>query len=223
MPPEIIVAIWGLVFDYGKGDIGKMPVVRTLATMAHDCRRTELFQGELLAAPKIVQRGDLPLREMIGAFAGEIGQTQFLPSSYIKYGVDFDGDGHVDLRRIGSRTCWPPPRICCTSPRGNGAPYKRGHAEVRGDARVEPGHDLSQDDRLFRRSVGGAVGHPRSIVAVPPVSPSRRRSAAVRRVDEAICRLARCRGLAWGIVAKRQSKELAPNRCTCMQTGNRGS
>ena len=75
-----------------------MPVVRTLATMAHDCRRTELFQGELLAALKILQRGDLPLRDLIGAFAGEIGQTQFLPSSYIKYGVDFDGNGHVDLR-----------------------------------------------------------------------------------------------------------------------------
>ena len=98
VPPQIIVAIWGLESDYGKGDIGKLPVIRTLATMAHDCRRTELFQGELLAALKIVQRGDLPLRDMIGAFAGEIGQTQFLPSSYIKYGVDFDGNGHVDLR-----------------------------------------------------------------------------------------------------------------------------
>lgn len=98
VPPEIIVAIWGLESDFGKGDIGKMPVVRTLATMAHDCRRTELFQGELLAALKIVQRGDLPLRDMVGAFAGELGQTQFLPSSYIKYGVDYDGNGHVDLR-----------------------------------------------------------------------------------------------------------------------------
>ena len=76
-----------------------MPVIRTLATMAHDCRRTELFQRELLAALQILQRGDLPLNEMIGAYAGEIGQTQFLPSSYIKYGVDFDGNGHVDLRR----------------------------------------------------------------------------------------------------------------------------
>src|SRR5258705_13292091 len=97
VPRQIIVAIWGLESDFGKGDIGKMPVIRTLATMAHDCRRTELFQGELLAALKIVQRGDLPLRDLIGAFPGEIGQTQFLPSSYIKYGVDFDGNGHVDL------------------------------------------------------------------------------------------------------------------------------
>jgi len=98
VPPEIVVAIWGLESDFGKGDIGKMPVIRTLATMAHDCRRTELFQGELLAALQIVQRGDLPLKDLIGAYAGEIGQTQFLPSSYIKYGVDYDGNGHVDLR-----------------------------------------------------------------------------------------------------------------------------
>ncbi len=98
VPPQILVAIWGLETDFGKGDMGKLPVFRVLATMAHDCRRTELFQGELLAALKIVQRGDLGLRDMIGAYAGEIGQTQFLPSSYIKYGVDYDGNGHVDLR-----------------------------------------------------------------------------------------------------------------------------
>lgn len=98
VPRQIIVAIWGLESDFGKGDIGKLPVFRVLATMAHDCRRTELFQGELIAALKIVQRGDLRLSDMIGAYAGEIGQTQFLPSSYIKYGVDFDGNGHIDLR-----------------------------------------------------------------------------------------------------------------------------
>jgi lytic murein transglycosylase len=98
VPRQILVAIWGLETDFGKGDMGKLPVIRTLTTLAHDCRRSDLFQGELLAALKILQRGDLPLRELIGAFAGEIGQTQFLPSSYIKYGVDFDGDGRVDLR-----------------------------------------------------------------------------------------------------------------------------
>jgi lytic murein transglycosylase len=98
VPKELLMAIWTLESDNGSGDMGKLPVVRTLATLAHDCRRTELFQGELLAALQIVQRGDLPLRDLIGAYAGEIGQTQFLPSSYIKYGVDYDGNGHVDLR-----------------------------------------------------------------------------------------------------------------------------
>jgi Transglycosylase SLT domain len=91
VPATLLMAIWTLESDNGSGDMGKLPVIRTLATLAHDCRRTELFQGELLAALQIVQRGDLTLRELIGAYAGEIGQTQFLPSSYIKYGVDYDG------------------------------------------------------------------------------------------------------------------------------------
>jgi lytic murein transglycosylase len=99
VPKTLIMAIWTLESDNGTGDLGKMSVIRTIATLAHDCRRTELFQRELIAALQIVQRGDLSLRELVGAFAGEIGQTQFLPSSYIKYGVDYDGNGHVDLRR----------------------------------------------------------------------------------------------------------------------------
>ena len=128
VPPQIVVAIWGLESDFGKGDIGKMPVVRTLATMAHDCRRTELFQGELLAALKIVQRGDLPLRDLIGAFAGEIGQTQFLPSSYIKYGVDFDGNGHVDLRHSVPDVLASTANLLHVSGFRNGAPYGEGTA-----------------------------------------------------------------------------------------------
>jgi lytic murein transglycosylase len=98
VPRELIMAIWTMETDNGSGDMGKLPVIRTLSTLAWDCRRTELFQSELIAALKIVQRGDLPLRDLVGAYAGEIGQTQFLPSSYIKYGVDYDGDGRVDLR-----------------------------------------------------------------------------------------------------------------------------
>jgi len=105
-----------------------MPVIRTLATMAHDCRRTELFQGELLAALKIVQRGDLPLRDLIGAFAGEIGQTQFLPSSYIKYGVDFDGNGHVDLRHSVADVLASTANLLHMSGFKGGAPYGEGTA-----------------------------------------------------------------------------------------------
>lgn len=126
VPPEIIVAIWGLESDFGKGDVGKMPVVRTLMTLAHDCRRTELFQGELLAALKIVQRGDLPLRDLIGAYAGEIGQTQFLPSSYIKYGVDFDGNGHVDLRHSVPDVLASTANLLYTAGFKRGAPYDEG-------------------------------------------------------------------------------------------------
>src|SRR6202165_1930751 len=128
VPPQIVVAIWGLETDFGKGDMGRLPVFRVLATLAHDCRRTELFQGELLAALKIVQRGDLPLRDLIGAFAGEIGQTQFLPSSYIKYGVDFDGNGRVDLRHSVPDVLASTANLLHTNGFKAGAPYGEGSA-----------------------------------------------------------------------------------------------
>jgi lytic murein transglycosylase len=128
VPRQILVAIWGLESDFGKGDMGKLPVFRVLATMSHDCRRTELFQGELLAALQILQRGDLPLREMIGAYAGEIGQTQFLPSSYIKYGVDFDGNGRVDLRHSVADVLASTANLLHTNGFKMGAPYGEGSA-----------------------------------------------------------------------------------------------
>ncbi len=126
VPKELIVAIWGLESDFGTGDIGKMPVVRTLATMAHDCRRTELFQGELIAALKILQRGDLTRENMVGAFAGELGQTQFLPSSYIKYGVDYDGNGHIDLRRSVPDVLASTANLLKTAGWKTGAPFGEG-------------------------------------------------------------------------------------------------
>jgi lytic murein transglycosylase len=128
VPRQIIVAIWGLESDFGKGDMGKLPVFRVLATMAHDCRRTELFQNELISALKIVQRGDLRLNDMIGAYAGEIGQTQFLPSSYIKYGVDFDGNGHVDLRHSVPDVLASTANLLHLSGFKMGAPYDEGSA-----------------------------------------------------------------------------------------------
>jgi len=96
VPGPVIVAIWGLETDFGANS-GKFPTVRSLATLAYDCRRPEKFRGELLAALRIVDRGDMNPADMRGAWAGEIGQTQFLPSSYLKYAVDYDGNGHRDL------------------------------------------------------------------------------------------------------------------------------
>ncbi|OAE98591.1 lytic transglycosylase [Bradyrhizobium centrolobii] len=93
---EVLVAIWGLETDFGV-NTGKFPTIRSLATLAYDCRRAEQFRGELMDALRIVQRGDLAPNEMRGAWAGEIGQTQFMPSSWIKYAVDFDGNGKRDL------------------------------------------------------------------------------------------------------------------------------
>ncbi|CCE02461.1 lytic murein transglycosylase [Bradyrhizobium sp. STM 3809] len=98
VPGEVLVAIWGLETDFGV-NVGKFPTIRALATLAYDCRRAEQFRGELLDALRIVDRGDLQPAEMRGAWAGEIGQTQFMPSSWIKYAVDFDGNGKRDLIR----------------------------------------------------------------------------------------------------------------------------
>jgi membrane-bound lytic murein transglycosylase B len=96
VPGEVLVAIWGLETDYGV-NTGKFPTIRSLATLAYDCRRAETFRAELMDALRIVERGDLTPSEMRGAWAGEIGQTQFMPSSYLKYAVDFDGNGRRDL------------------------------------------------------------------------------------------------------------------------------
>jgi len=98
VPGEVLVAIWGLETDFGV-NTGKFPTLRSLATLAYDCRRPEMFRGELMDALRIIERGDLAPSEMRGAWAGEIGQTQFMPSSYIKYAVDFDSNGHRDLLR----------------------------------------------------------------------------------------------------------------------------
>jgi lytic murein transglycosylase len=96
VPGEVVVAIWGLETDFGSGN-GNFPTIRSLVTLANDCRRPDKFRGELLAALKIIDRGDMAPAEMRGAWAGEIGQTQFLPSSYLKYAVDFDNNGRRDL------------------------------------------------------------------------------------------------------------------------------
>ncbi|MBD8892092.1 lytic murein transglycosylase [Roseibium litorale] len=98
VPAPILLAIWGLETNYG-GYSGNMPVIQSLATLSHDCRRSAFFTNELVAALTIVQRRDMKPEELRGAWAGEIGQTQFLSSSYVKYAVDYDRDGRRDLIR----------------------------------------------------------------------------------------------------------------------------
>src|SRR5437879_4133145 len=98
VPGAVITAIWGLETDYGVNQ-GNFSTIRALASLAYDCRRAEKFQAELMDALRIVERGDLAPAEMRGAWAGEIGQTQFLPSSYLKFAIDFDGNGKRDLIR----------------------------------------------------------------------------------------------------------------------------
>jgi lytic murein transglycosylase len=96
VPGEVLVAIWGLETDFGV-NTGKFPTMRSLATLAFDCRRSDMFKAELIDALRLIERGDIAPQDMRGAWAGEIGQTQFMPSSYVKFAVDFDGNGRRDL------------------------------------------------------------------------------------------------------------------------------
>ena len=98
VPAAVITAFWALESDFGSG-MGKLPVLRSLTTLAYDCRRGDMFRAELLDALRIIDRGDLVPAEMIGSWAGELGQTQFLPSHYFKHAVDYDGDGRRNLMR----------------------------------------------------------------------------------------------------------------------------
>ena len=97
VPAPVIVAFWALETDFG-ANTGDLPTIQSLATLAWDCRRPEKFRPQLMAALELIQRGDLRPDEMRGAWAGEIGQTQFLPYDYNESAVDFDGDGRRDLR-----------------------------------------------------------------------------------------------------------------------------
>ncbi len=97
VPAPVIVAFWALETDFG-ANIGDLSTVRSLATLAWDCRRPEKFRPQLMAALELIDRGDLHPDEMRGAWAGEIGQTQFLPYDYNESAVDFDGDGRRNLR-----------------------------------------------------------------------------------------------------------------------------
>jgi lytic murein transglycosylase len=96
VPPAVIAAFWGLESDFG-ANMGNLPTLRSLVSLAYDCRRADRFAGETIAALKIIDRGDLTPEEMVGSWAGELGQTQFLPTHYFSYAVDYDGDGRRDL------------------------------------------------------------------------------------------------------------------------------
>jgi lytic murein transglycosylase len=96
VPAPVITAFWALETDFG-ANTGNFDTLRSLATLAHDCRRPELFRPQLIAALKIIDKGYLSRSQMKGAWAGELGQTQFLPSDYLKHGTDADGDGRIDL------------------------------------------------------------------------------------------------------------------------------
>ncbi|MBZ9936516.1 lytic murein transglycosylase [Mesorhizobium sp. BR1-1-16] len=92
----VLVAFWGLETDFG-ANLGDMPTLRSLATLAYDCRRSDLFRDQLMAALTVIDRGDLTAAQMKGPWAGELGQVQFLATHYRDFAVDYDGDGKRDL------------------------------------------------------------------------------------------------------------------------------
>ncbi|MBU2533408.1 MAG: lytic murein transglycosylase [Alphaproteobacteria bacterium] len=99
VPGEVITAFWALESDFGAGTSKQSEIFDSLITLAYDCRRPELFQDQLIAAMKIIDRGYLDPSRMVGSWAGELGQTQFLPTHYLNFGVDADGNGRRDLIR----------------------------------------------------------------------------------------------------------------------------
>lgn len=96
VPSEVVVALWGVETDYGRVT-GTYPVIASLATLAYEGRRAKFFRGELLHALKILDEGHISPAEMRGSWAGAMGQSQFMPSSFVSYAVDGDGDGRKDI------------------------------------------------------------------------------------------------------------------------------
>ena len=94
--PHFLVAFWAIESDFGRNQ-GGFSVIGALTTLAYDGRRSAYFRGELFDALRILQRGDVTPARMIGSWAGAMGQAQFMPSVFLKYGVDFDGDGRRDI------------------------------------------------------------------------------------------------------------------------------
>lgn len=145
-----VVAVWGVESDFGR-TFGKKPLLGSLATLSCEGRRQAFFRGELFATLKLIQAGDLSAEGLVGSWAGAFGHTQFMPSTYARIAVDFDGDGRRDL--VGSipdalastanylrRSGWQP-----------GKPW--GH-----EVRLPEGFDASVSGRQSRRPLSHWIG-----------------------------------------------------------------
>lgn len=147
VPPAVITAFWALESDFGAVQ-GKLSTLRSLVSLAYDCRRAQMFHDETIAALKIIDRGDLAPAEMIGSWAGELGQTQFLPSHYFNYAVDYDGDGHRDMLRSAPDVIGSTANYIAT-----GLKWRRGEPwleEIRVPANLESRFPWDQADLTIR-------------------------------------------------------------------------
>jgi len=158
--PSVIVGIWGFESNYGRFN-GVRPTITALATLAWDPRRSALFRAELFDALAIVNRGDIELARLNGSWAGAMGQVQFMPSSYLKFAEDFDGDGRRDI--------WTTPADIFASI----ANYMKGHGWVDGDTW---GREVSVSPDVRRRISGeveqrnGTCRATRDMTTVLPVA-----------------------------------------------------
>ncbi len=145
VPAAVLTGFWGLETDFG-AVMGDSATITALATLAYDCRRPEKFRPQLIAALKLLQARDLPMEDMRGAWAGEIGQTQFMPGDYITKGVDFDGDGSRNLRETADA-------LASTANFLQLAGWKRGQPWIQ---------EVSVPEDLPWKEADLAITHPRS-------------------------------------------------------------
>jgi lytic murein transglycosylase len=143
VPPQILVAIWGMESNYGS-HYGDIPTIDALATLGFEGRREDWARGQLLAALKILQNGDIDRAHMIGSWAGAMGQTQFLPSSFLAYAVDGDGDGRRDIWGSIADVMQSTANFLARSGWQRGQPWG---AEVQ----LPPGFDVGRADAQLRQ------------------------------------------------------------------------
>lgn len=96
VPPQVIVALLGIESSYGQ-NMGNFDVINSLATLVYDGRRDAFFRGQLFNALRILEREKIPARQLRGSWAGAMGQCQFMPSTYLRYAIDGNGDGRIDI------------------------------------------------------------------------------------------------------------------------------
>ena len=143
VPAEILAAIWGMESNYGSFT-GDIPTIDALATLGFEGRREAWARGQLLAALKILQNGDIPRAQMVGSWAGAMGQTQFLPTNFLAYAVDADGDGRRDIWGSLPDVMASTANFLARSGWQAGQPWGR-------EVRLPPGFDLALADGEQRR------------------------------------------------------------------------
>jgi len=144
VPAPILAGIWGMESDFGR-NYGSTPVIDALATLGYEGRREAWARGELLAALKILQNGDIDRAHMIGSWAGAMGQTQFMPTVFLAHAVDADGDGRRDIWASMADVMASTAQFLARSGWQPGQPWG-------GEVVLPPGFDLARADGEFKQS-----------------------------------------------------------------------